>query len=363
MHGILTGVILLMPIHDVRIIQRNQHRSSLPEMQQVQHMRAIQVEKPGGPEVLSLTSLPVPQLQDGEVLVRVAAAGVNRPDVLQRQGKYPLPPGASPLPGLEIAGEVVQCGRDATRWKPGENVMALTHGGGYAEYCRVHESHCLPVPGNLTLAMAAAVPETFFTVHYNVFMRAALSPGETLLVHGGSSGIGSTAIQLAKASGASVIATAGSAEKCRFCTDLGADHAINYRSEDWASEVARLTDSRGVDVVLDIVAGPYAQANIGALGRDGRYVIIGLLQGWKAELDLRPVLARRISITGSLLRPQTVEEKAAIARSVETSVLPLLESGAVKPHVYATFPLARAAEAHALMESSRHMGKIVLEVS
>jgi putative PIG3 family NAD(P)H quinone oxidoreductase len=241
--------------------------------------------------------------------------------------------------------------------------MALTHGGGYAEYCRVHESHCLPVPESLTSIMAAAVPETFFTVHYNVFMRAALSPGETLLVHGGSSGIGSTAIQLAKATGASVIATAGSAEKCHFCKDLGADHAINYRSEDWAKEVARLTNSRGVDVVLDIVAGPYAQANIEALGRDGRYVIIGFLQGWKAELDFRPVLARRISITGSLLRPQTVEEKAAIARSVATSVLPLLESGAVKPYVYATFPLARAADAHTLMESSRHMGKIVLEVT
>jgi NADPH:quinone reductase len=331
-------------------------------MQPVQQMRAIHVEKPGGPEVLSLTSLPVPQPRDGEVLVRVAAAGVNRPDVLQRQGRYPLPPGASPLPGLEIAGEVVQCGRNAARWKPGDTIMALTHGGGYAEYCRVHESHCLPVPRCLTATMAAAVPETFFTVHYNVFMRAALKPEETLLVHGGSSGIGSTTIQLAKANGASVIATAGSAEKCRFCKELGADHAINYRSEDWAKEVVRLTDSKGVDVVLDIVAGLYAQANIEALGRDGRYVIIGFLQGWKAELDLRPVLARRISITGSLLRPQTVEEKAAIAKSVEASVLPLLESGAVKPHVYATFPLERAAEAHALMESSRHMGKIVLEM-
>jgi NADPH:quinone reductase len=332
-------------------------------MQPAQHMRAIQVEKPGGPEVLTLASLPVPQPQDGEILVRVAAAGVNRPDVLQRQGKYLLPPGASPLPGLEIAGDVVQCGSNATRWKPGDAVMALVHGGGYAEYCRVHESHCLPVPESLTSTMAAAVPETFFTVHYNVFMRAALSPGETILVHGGSSGIGSTAIQLAKANGASVIATAGTAEKCRFCKQLGADHAMNYRSEDWAKEVARLTDSRGVDVVLDMVAGPYAQANIEALGRDGRYVIIGFLQGWKAELDLRPVLARRISITGSLLRPQTVEEKAAIARGVEAHVLPLLESGAVKPHVYATFPLERASEAHTLMESSRHMGKIVLEVT
>jgi putative PIG3 family NAD(P)H quinone oxidoreductase len=210
--------------------------------------------------------------------------------------------------------------------------------------------------------MAAAVPETYFTVHYNVFMRAGLSAGETLLVHGGSSGIGSTAIQLAKANGASVIATAGSDEKCRFCDLLGADHAINYRTRDWAEEVSLLTDGRGVDVVLDMVAGSYAQKNIESLARDGRYVIIGFLQGWKCELDLRPVLARRITITGSTLRPQTVEEKAAIARNVETHVLPLLASGAVKPAIHGRFPLAKAAEAHALMESSRHMGKIVLEV-
>ena len=326
-------------------------------------MQGIRIGRPGGPEVLTLVTLPVPQPQDGEVLVKVAAAGVNRPDVLQRQGSYPLPPGASPLPGLEIAGEVVQCGSNVARWKPGDSVMALTHGGGYAEYCLVHESHCLPVPEGLTPTMAAAIPETFFTVHYNVFMRAGLAAGEILLVHGGSSGIGSTAIQLARANHASVIATAGSDEKCRFCNDIGAQHAINYRSQDWAQEVAALTDSRGVDVVLDIVAGPYTQKNIEALGQHGRYVIIGFLQGWKAELDLRRVLARRISITGSLLRPQTVEEKAAIARRLEADVLPLLASGAVKPYVYATFPLARAAEAHALMESSRHMGKIVLEVS
>lgn len=329
----------------------------------MRNMQAIRIEKPGGPEVLSLAMLPVPEPQDGEVLVKVAAAGVNRPDVLQRQGKYPLPHGASPLPGLEVAGEVVQCGSNVTRWKPGDRVMALAHGGGYAEYCTVPGSHCLPVPDRLTMPMAAAVPETFFTVHYNVFMRAALSSAETLLVHGGSSGIGSTAIQLAKAAGAAVIATAGSDEKCRFCKDLGADHAINYRNQDWVEEVARLTNLRGVDVVLDIVAGPYAQKNIEALGRDGRYIIIGFLQGWKAELNLRPVLAKRISITGSLLRPQTVKEKAAIARSCELSVLPLLESGSVKPCVYATFPLGKAAEAHALMESSRHMGKIVLEVN
>lgn len=329
----------------------------------LQTMQAIRIEKPGGPEVLSPVSVPVPEPQEGEVLVRVAAAGVNRPDVLQRQGKYPLPPGASPLPGLEIAGEIIAAGGSMRRFKIGDRIMALTHGGGYAEYCAVQETHCLPVPDTLTSTMAAAVPETFFTVHYNVFMRARLSAGETLLVHGGSSGIGSTAIQLAVANSATVIATAGSDEKCRFCKDLGAAHAINYRTADWTAEVSRLTAGRGVDVVLDMVAGSYTQSNIEALARDGRYVIIGFLQGWKAELDLRPVLARRIAITGSTLRPQTVEEKAAIARSLETHVWPLLERGTVKPVIHATFPLARAAEAHALMESSRHMGKIVLKVS
>jgi NADPH2:quinone reductase len=326
-------------------------------------MQAIRIDKPGGPEVLTLASVPVPEPREGEVLLRVAAAGVNRPDVLQRLGKYPLPPGASPLPGLEVAGEVVATGSNASRWKVGDQVMALTHGGGYAEYCRVHESHCLPVPANLTLTMAAAIPETFFTVQYNLFMRARLAAGETLLVHGGSSGIGSTAIQLAKANKASVIATAGSDEKCRFCELLGSDLAINYRTDDWPGEVARLTDDRGVDVVLDMVAGSYAQKNIEALAKDGRYVIIGFLQGWKAELDLRPVLARRLTITGSALRPQTIEEKAAIAASLESEVLPLLASGAVAPVIHAVFPLAKAAEAHALMESSRHMGKIVLDVS
>jgi putative PIG3 family NAD(P)H quinone oxidoreductase len=329
----------------------------------MQDMQAIRIEKPGGPEVLTLDTVPIPEPKVGEVLVRVAAAGVNRPDVLQRKGKYSVPPDASPLPGLEICGEVVKSGDGATRWQPGDRVMALTHGGGYAEYCPVHESHCLSVPDGLTSVMAAAVPETFFTVHYNVFMRAGLSAGETLLVHGGSSGIGSTAIQLAKANDVPVIATAGSDEKCRFCDILGATHVINYRTSDWAEEVSRLTEGRGVDVVLDMVAGSYAQKNIESLAQDGRYVIIGFLEGWKADLDLRPVLARRISITGSLLRPQTVEEKAEIARSVESHVLPLLASGAVKPAIHATFPLAEAADAHALMESSRHMGKIVLVVS
>jgi len=325
-------------------------------------MRAIRIEEAGGPDVLCVASVPVPVPLESEVLVRVEAAGVNRPDVLQRLGKYPLPPGASPLPGLEIAGEVVELGNNARRWSPGDRVMALTHGGGYAEYCRVHEGHCLAIPENFTATMAAAIPETFFTVQYNLFMRAGLSAGETLLVHGGSSGIGTTAIQLANAKGAVVLATAGSDEKCRFCEKLGSAHAINYRSDDWVQKVSVLTDERGVDVVLDMVAGAYVQKNIEVLSRDGRYVIIGFLQGWKAEVDFRPVLARRITITGSLLRPQTIEEKAAIAASLQDEVMPLLASGAVKPVIHATFPLAQAADAHRLMESSNHMGKIVLEV-
>jgi len=325
-------------------------------------MRAIRIEEAGGPDVLCVASVPVPVPLESEVLVRVEAAGVNRPDVLQRLGKYPLPPGASPLPGLEIAGEVVELGNNARRWSPGDRVMALTHGGGYAEYCRVHEGHCLAIPENFTATMAAAIPETFFTVQYNLFMRAGLSAGETLLVHGGSSGIGTTAIQLANAKGAVVLATAGSDEKCRFCEKLGSAHAINYRSDDWVQKVSVLTDERGVDVVLDMVAGAYVQKNIEVLSRDGRYVIIGFLQGWKAEVDFRPVLARRITITGSLLRPQMIEEKAAIAASLQDEVMPLLASGAVKPVIHATFPLAQAADAHRLMESSNHMGKIVLEV-
>lgn len=240
--------------------------------------------------------------------------------------------------------------------------MALTHGGGYAQYCRVHESHCLPVPEGFSMAMAAAVPETFFTVQYNLFMRGGLTEGETLLVHGGSSGIGTTAIMLAKAAKASVLATAGSEEKCRFCESLGAERAFNYRDTDWAAGTKSFTGGRGVDVVLDIVAGDYLQKNLDVLARDGRYVLIAFMKGWKAEVDLRPVLAKRLAITGSLLRPQTTEEKAAIATSVETSVLPLLSSGTVKPVIAATFPLAEARAAHELMESSRHMGKVVLEM-
>jgi putative PIG3 family NAD(P)H quinone oxidoreductase len=323
-------------------------------------MRAIRIEKPGGPDVLQAVTLPIPEPREGEVLLRVVAAGVNRPDVLQRLGKYPVPPDADPLPGLEVSGEVVATGTDVSRWSPGDRVMALTHGGGYAEYCRVHATHCLPVPESLSMIEAAAVPETYFTVHYNLFMRAHLAEGETVLVHGGSSGIGTTAIQLAKAAGARVIVTAGSDEKCGFCGELGADYAINYKRGDWFEEARRITDHQGVDVVLDIVGAPYASQNLDLLRRDGRYVIIAFLKGSVAELDLRTVLSRRLTITGSTLRPQTVKEKAAIATSLETAVLPLLADGSVRPVIHETFPLEDAARAHELMESSRHMGKIVL---
>jgi NADPH2:quinone reductase len=309
-----------------------------------------------------VVSLPVPEPAAPEVLIEVHAAGVNRPDVLQRLGMYPVPADADPLPGLEVAGEVVATGADVSRWKSGDRVMALCHGGGYAEYCRVNQDHCLRKPENLSMIEAAAIPETYFTVWYNVFMRGGLQAGETLLVHGGSSGIGTTAIQLAVANGTSVITTAGTGDKCDFCTDLGADHAINYKAGDWEEMVRMLTDGKGVDLVLDMVAGPYMQKNMNVLGRDGRYVIIAFLQGSKAELDMRQVLGKRLTITGSTLRPQTPAEKAAIAAGLQEHVLPLLEAGAVKPIIDSTFALADAGKAHALMESSRHMGKIVLQV-
>jgi NADPH2:quinone reductase len=324
-------------------------------------MRAIAISEPGAPEVLQEVTVPIPEPGESEVLIRVHAAGVNRPDVLQRLGTYPVPADADPLPGLEVAGEVAATGANTSRWQSGDKVMALCHGGGYAEYCRVNENHCLPVPANLSMVEAAAIPETYFTVWYNVFMRGGLDAGESLLVHGGSSGIGTTTIQLAKASGATVITTAGTDEKCDFCVDLGADHALNYRASDWEQRVGELTEGKGVDVVLDMVAGPYMQKNINVLGRDGRYIIIAFLKGPKAELDMRRVLGQRLTITGSTLRPQTVAEKAEIAADIENHVLPLLESGAIRPIIDSTFPLAEAAKAHALMESSQHMGKIVLK--
>jgi putative PIG3 family NAD(P)H quinone oxidoreductase len=325
-------------------------------------MRAVAIDRPGPANVLQLVDVPVPEPRDGEVLVRVAAAGVNRPDVLQRQGKYPLPPDADPLPGLEIAGHVVAAGSDAGHIAVGDRVMALAHGGGYAEYCRVPASHCLPVPSTLSLTEAAAIPETYFTVWYNVFRRAALKAGETLLVHGGSSGIGTTAIQLAVARGSRVITTAGSDEKCRFCESLGAE-AINYRRDDWPASVVQRTDERGVDVVLDMVAGSYLQKNIDVLARDGRYAIIAFLQGPVAELNLRRIVTHRLTVTGSTLRPQSVAEKAGIAAELAAEVLPLLESGAIRPIVYKIFPLADVRDAHLLMESSAHMGKLVLDMT
>jgi putative PIG3 family NAD(P)H quinone oxidoreductase len=295
-------------------------------------------------------------------LIRVAAAGVNRPDVLQRLGRYPVPPGASPLPGLEAAGEVAAVGSDVARWKTGDTVMALTHGGGYAEFCAADGAHCLPIPEGMSLVEAAAIPETFFTVWYNVFTRCRLERGETFMVHGGSSGIGTAAIQLARAFDCVVLTTAGSDEKCRFCKLLGADRAFNYRSEDWQAGVRDATGGRGVDVLLDMVAGTYTQRNLESLAREGRYAIIAFLKGPRAGVDLRVVLANRLTITGSTLRPQTVAEKARIAADVERNALPLLESGRVRPIIHRTFPLEAAAAAHELMESSQHMGKIVLTI-
>jgi len=323
-------------------------------------MRAVAIDRPGPPEVLVSVTEPVPTFGEHDVLVKVATAGVNRPDVLQRQGLYPVPPDASHLPGLEVAGEVVAVGSRVSRWSIGDTVMALTHGGGYAEYCRVNEGHCLAVPPRLSLIEAAAVPETAFTVWYNVFMRCRLAAGETFLVHGGSSGIGTMAIQLAKAQGCAVLTTAGSDEKCRFCEQLGADKAINYKTEDWQSVVRDFTRDRGVDVLLDMVAGPYMQKNLDSMALEGRYCIIAFLQGSTAELNMRVVLGRRLTITGSTLRPQSVDDKSNIAEELREHVVPLLASGDVRPIIDSTFSLGDAAAAHAYMESSSHKGKLVL---
>lgn len=325
-------------------------------------MTAVDITEPGGPEVLRAVERPVPEPGPGEVLIRVQAAGVNRPDCLQRQGLYPVPADADPLPGLEVAGEVVAAGDGAVRWQAGDRVCALAHGGGYAEYCRVAADHCLPAPDGLTLTEAASLPETYFTVWYNVFMRVGLAEGEWLLAHGGSSGIGSAAIQMAKARGAGVIVTAGTDAKCEYCRDLGADHAVNYRDSDWVAAAKEITGKRGVDVVLDMVAGPYVDRNLDALAYDGRYALIAFLLGPKAEANFAHVLRKRLTITGSALRPQTVEEKAEIAAGLEREIWPLLEAGRIRPTVFASFPLIEAARAHALMESDEHMGKIVLEI-
>jgi putative PIG3 family NAD(P)H quinone oxidoreductase len=326
-------------------------------------MRAVEIARPGPPEVLVPAERPVPAPGPGEVLIRVAAAGVNRPDVLQRRGLYPPPAGASDIPGLEVAGEVAGRGEGAALWRTGDRVCALVTGGGYAEYAVAHESHCLPFPAGLGAAEAASLPETCFTVWSNVFERGALQPGETLLVQGGASGIGTTAIQMARAFGHRVFATAGSPEKCAACELLGAERAINYRSEDFVEAVKAATGGRGMDVILDMVGGDYVARELQALAEDGRLVLIAFLGGSKASLDLMPLMLRRLTITGSTLRSRPVAVKARIARALRDKVWPLIESGAMHPVIHATFPLAQAARAHALMESGAHTGKIVLTVA
>ncbi|MBX3506603.1 MAG: NAD(P)H-quinone oxidoreductase [Parvibaculum sp.] len=324
-------------------------------------MKAVTIREPGGPEVLEIGEIAVPVPGQGEILIRVEAAGVNRPDTFQRMGLYPPPPGAPDTPGLEVAGEVAATGPGVTRWKAGDRVCALVSGGGYAEYCLSHEAHALPAPKSLSMAEAAALPETVFTVWTNVFGRGALKPGETFLVHGGTSGIGTTAIQLASSFGARVIATAGSADKCAACERLGAE-AINYREKDFVAEVKNLTGGRGVDVILDMVGGDYIPRNLQAAAPDARIVSIAFLNGSTAEVNFMPVMLKRLTLTGSTLRPRSIEEKAALAKAIEEKVWPLIEAGRVKPLVDATFPLAEAAKAHALMERSSHIGKIVLTV-
>ena len=323
-------------------------------------MRAIEIRQPGPPEGLAETERPVPVPQAGEVLIKVSAAGVNRPDVLQRQGKYPPPPGASDLPGLEVAGQVVGAGTG--RWKAGDQVCALLTGGGYAEYAAVPAEQCLPVPKGLSMVEAASLPETFFTVWHNVFERGALKDGESFLVQGGTSGIGVTAIQMAKAFGHRVFATAGSDDKCAACLKLGADRAVNYRSEDFVEAVQQETGGRGVDVILDMVGGEYIPRELKALAADGRLVLIAFLGGAKATVNFADVMLRRLTITGSTLRARPVAVKAAIANALAAKVWPLVEGGRIRPVVHATFPLAQAAGAHALMESGAHVGKIVLTV-
>jgi NADPH2:quinone reductase len=326
-------------------------------------MTAIAIRAPGGPEMLVPEQRPLPSPAEGEVLVKVAAAGVNRPDVMQRQGLYPPPAGATDIPGLEIAGEVVALGAGVKRWQLGDKVMALVVGGGYAEYCLAHESHALPVPPDLTLVEAAAIPETFFTVWHNAFERGRLKAGETLLVHGGSSGIGTAAIQLAKAFGARVIATAGSVEKCDACRSLGADVAVNYKAQDFVAAVKAATDGKGANVVLDMVGGDYIERNYEAAAVEGRVVQIAFQGSSKATVDFRRILLKRLTHTGSTLRARSISDKGAIARAVEERVLPLIAAGQVRPLIDSTFPLVQAAAAHARMETSTHIGKIVLTVA
>jgi len=323
-------------------------------------MTAIEITSFGGPEVLKPGKRPLPVLAEGEVLIKVAAAGVNRPDVLQRTGSYAPPPGASDLPGLEAAGEIVAVKGDVGTWKVGDKVTALVAGGGYAEYAAAPAPQCLAVPKGFDMVHAAALPETFFTVWTNVFQRGGLKKGETFLIHGGSSGIGTTAIQLAHEFGAHVITTVGSDDKAKACRDLGADIAINYRNQDFVAEVMAATNKKGADLILDMVGGDYINRNLTCLATDGRLVFIAFLQGPKAEVNFAQLMVKRQTITGSTLRPRSVAQKAEIAAELKAKVWPLLDAGKVKPVLYKTFPLKDAAEAHRLMESSAHTGKIVL---
>jgi NADPH2:quinone reductase len=333
-------------------------RYSLPDIMQV-----VEIARPGGPEVLKVATRPLPRLKPGEVLIRVAAAGVNRPDCFQRAGDYPPPPGDSDLPGLEVAGTVVKCAENVNQWRLGDQVCALTPGGGYAQYCTAPAGHCLPLPQGWTTIEAASLPETTFTVWVNVFGRGRLAPGETLLVQGGASGIGVTAIQMARALDHRVFTTAGSAEKCSACEVLGAERAINYRSEDFVEVVKQLTSGEGVNVILDMVAGDYVPRELKCLADDGRLSIIALLGGNKAEVDFSEILRRRLTITASTLRPRSVEFKSAVAAALREKVWPLLEAKRIRPVIFKVFPLADAGAAHALMESGAHIGKIVLQVA
>jgi putative PIG3 family NAD(P)H quinone oxidoreductase len=325
-------------------------------------MKTIVIREPGGPDVLTPASAPMPAPRPGEVLIKVAAAGVNRPDILQRMGLYPVPPGASSIPGLEVAGEIVELGEGVSLWQKGDRVTALTAGGGYAEYALAHEGSCMRIPKGMGMVEAACIPETFMTVWHNVFERGGLKAGESFLVHGGSSGIGSTAIQLAAHFGARVFTTAGSDEKCAYCERLGAERAINYKSQSFADVIKEVTAGRGVDVILDMAGGDYTKDNIASAAEDGRIVQIAFLRGSRVQIDLAPLMIKRLVLTGSTLRPRKPEFKAHLARELEQKVWPLLESGAVKIIVDKAFPLEEAAAAHRHMETGAHMGKIVLTV-
>jgi len=326
-------------------------------------MRFINISEHGGPEVMEIKEGETPDPGKGEVLIRVHAAGVNRPDVMQRQGLYAPPPGASPILGLEVSGEVVATGNDVSAWSVADRVCALTNGGGYAEYVAVPAGQCLPVPAGLPVEEAAALPETFFTVWANVFDRAGLKPGESFLVHGGSSGIGTAAIQMAKSLGSKVFTTAGSAEKCAACQSLGADVAVNYTEQDYVKVLKEATDGQGVDVILDMVGGDYVARNLELAAVDGRIASISFLRGSQVEIDMMQILRKRLTVTGSTLRPRSAEAKAGIAEKLRAQIWPLIEIGEIKPLIAARFPLADVVESHKLMESSKHIGKIILMVA